>query len=213
MAMNQEWIEWARQLQVIAQNGLHYAGDPYQRAAFTQVREIAAQMLAGPARLDPAVVGALFAAQTGHATPKVDVRGVVFRDDLILLVREVADGLWTLPGGWADPGEPPSQATVREVYEEAGYRTRATKLLMLHDRNRRNYPPHPFHIYKIFFLCVLESPAQPDPAWQSAHQETDGVAWYRADAVPPLSTGRVTEAQIARLFEHHRHPDWPADFD
>ena len=78
----------------------------------------------------------LFACDAGYATPKVDVRGVVFQDGKILLVQERSDGMWTLPGGWADVGDSPADAVVREIREESGYETRATKLLALLDRNR-----------------------------------------------------------------------------
>ncbi len=77
----------------------------------------------------------------GYATPKVDVRGSVFRDDQILLVKERADGLWTLPGGWADVNESPREAVVREIMEESGYHTRANKLLAVWDRAKHQHTP------------------------------------------------------------------------
>jgi ADP-ribose pyrophosphatase YjhB (NUDIX family) len=149
----------------------------------------------------------LFTREVGHATPKVDVRGAVFRHEAILLVRERYDGLWTLPGGWADIGESPCEAVVREIFEESGYRTRATKLLALYDKTRHAHPPSPYYTYKLFFLCELIG-GSPAPSI-----ETDGVDFFRVDALPPLSHTRVTPAQIARLFELSRHPDAPTDFD
>jgi ADP-ribose pyrophosphatase YjhB (NUDIX family) len=210
-----QWLAWAKQLQTIAQTGLTYVRDPYDRVRYEQVREIALEMLAAGAGLALPEARALFAAETGHATPKVDVRGVVFQGDTVLLVRERADGGWTLPGGWADPGEAPSVATVREVYEESGYRTRAVKLLALYDRSLHGHGPHPYHIYKVFFQCEIDESAvssghAPD---SPSYLETDGVDFFRPDALPPLSLGRVTPRQIARFFEHARHPEWPADFD
>jgi ADP-ribose pyrophosphatase YjhB (NUDIX family) len=201
------WQQWAQKLQAIAQSGLHYTENPFEIERYEAVREIAAEMMAAHTDADADSLRAIFAGERGHATPKVDVRGVVFRDDTILLVRERADGLWTLPGGWVDVGEPPSQAVVREVWEESGYRTRAVKLVALYDRNQHPHPPHPFHIYKLFFHCELLGG---DPAHS---METDGVGFFAADALPDLSIGRVTPGQIARLFAHYRHPDWPTDFD
>src|SRR4051794_22309936 len=113
--MEPRWLTWAKELQVIGQTGLNYAQDGYDRERYERLREIAAEILAEGAGLDLPAVQRLFAAETGHATPKLDVRGAVFRDDRILLVRERVDGRWTLPGGWADPGESPAEATVREV--------------------------------------------------------------------------------------------------
>ncbi|GAB4454209.1 MAG: NUDIX hydrolase [Anaerolineae bacterium] len=207
--MNPKWLDWARELQAIAQNGLTYNQDrdAYDTLRFQDVQRVAAEIVAAHSNGDVAHFRAVFAAEEGHITPKVDVRGVVFRDDRILLVRERSDGLWTLPGGWADPRESPSEATVREVYEESGYRTRAVKLLALYDRDKHGHPPHLFHIYKVYFLCALVGGA---PA---TSVETDGVDFFAEDDIPPLSLGRVTPALIARCFEHHRHPEWPTDFD
>jgi ADP-ribose pyrophosphatase YjhB (NUDIX family) len=154
-----QWLAWAKQLQTIAQTGLTYVRDPYDRERYEQVREIALEMLAAGSGLPMPEARGLFAGETGHATPKVDVRGVVFQGDTILLVRERSDGGWTLPGGWADPGEAPSVATVREVYEESGYRTRAIKLLALYDRDLHGHGPHPYHIYKVFFQCEIDESA------------------------------------------------------
>jgi ADP-ribose pyrophosphatase YjhB (NUDIX family) len=205
--MDPQWLAWARRLQAIAQSGLTFAADQYDRERYQQVRDIAAEMMAQGSGAGVTPVRDLFSAQSGYATPKVDVRAAVFRDNRILLVREREDGRWTLPGGWADVGESPALATVREVEEESGYQTRAVKLLAVYDRNRHGHPPIPFHAYKLFFLCELTG------GTAAPSGETDGVDWFAEGALPPLSLTRVTAAQIQRLFDHFRHPDWPTDFD
>lgn len=215
--MDPTWLDWVRRLQGIAQNGLTYVRDPYDAERYEAVRVIAAEMAAAYSGAEPVWVRDLFAVDTGHITPKVDVRGATFRDDRVLLVRERQDGKWTLPGGWADPGEPPSVTMVREVVEESGYRVRATKLAMVYDRDRHGHTPMPFTCYKLFFVCTLvaNEPVErgADGAGSTAHGETDEADFFAADALPPLSIPRVTEAEILRLFEHQRHPDWPTDFD
>lgn len=205
--MQPSWLDYARRLQAIAQSGLAYSPSPYDLERYETVREIAAQMMAAISAAPVEPIRVLFAGQSGYATPKVDVRAALFRDDTILLVREREDGGWTLPGGWADVGESPADATVREVREESGYQTRAVKLLALYDRNRHGHPPIPFHAYKLFFQCELLGGA-PAPS-----SETTAVDWFAADALPALSTSRVTAAQIHRFFEHYRNPGWPTDFD
>jgi len=202
-----QWLIWARRLQALAQSGLTYTQNPYERERYEQVAEIAAEMAACQCGLEPGEVRELFAGQAGYATPKVDVRGVVYRDGQVLLVQERSDGRWTLPGGWADAGESPAEATEREVWEESGYRVRAVKLLALYDRDRHGHTPYFFSIYKLFFLCELlgGEPAE--------SVETAGVGWFAPDALPELSTGRVTAEELARFFEHQRHPEWPTDFD
>ena len=206
-AMIPQWLEWMQQLQAIAQTGLNYAQDLFDIERYKHVRKIAAEMAADFSDAEASVMHALFAGEVGHATPKVDVRAAVFRDDGLLLVRERSDGLWTLPGGWADIGESPGEAVVREVWEESGYRVRAVKLLAVYDRNKHPHPPYPFHTYKLFFQCTL---ASGEPVMSV---ETDGVEFFREDELPELSVMRVTPGQIARFFEHLRHPAWPTDFD
>lgn len=209
-------IEWAQKLQAIAQTGLSYNPPPFDRERYEQINDIAAEMLVANSAEPRAAIRALFDAQTGHATPKIDVRGVVFREGKILLVQERLDNnLWTLPGGWADIGEAPSEAIAREIEEESGYRTRAVKLLAFYDRNKHDHPPFPFHAYKAFFRCELtDDERHVDPAQTSASfVETGEVGWFAEDAIPELSVGRVTHAQIARFFVHLRQPDLPTDFD
>lgn len=201
------WLEWSRELQAIAQAGLTYAKDPFDAERYEAVRRMAAEMVATYTGTEVGRVHDLFVGEYGHPTPKVDVRGAVFRGDTVLLVKERVDGGWTLPGGWADVNETPAEAVVREVYEESGYQTRVVKLLALYDRRKHEHPPHPWHIYKVFFQCELVGGA---PATSI---ETDGVAFFHKDEIPPLSVGRVTAAQLTRFFEHHENPDWPTDFD
>lgn len=206
--MDPRWLDWARRLQAIAQNGLTFSTDPFDRERYQAARAIAAEIMAAGSEAEVEAILALFARDKGYATPKTDVRGVVFRGDDLLLVRERSDGLWALPGGWADIGCSPSENLVKEIREEAGFETRVVKLLALYDKRKHDHAPdNPHHTYKLYFLCeILAGEATPGI-------ETSAVDFFPVDAIPPLSTGRVTAAQIARMFEHRRHPDWPADFD
>ena len=202
-------LRWARELQAIAQTGLHYTDSPYERERYGQVARIAAEMLAAQADLPFAEILRLNASDVGYATPKVDVRGAVFRDGRILLVREVQDGgRWTLPGGWADVNEPPSAAVEREIREESGFEARAIKALAVYDREAQGHrPPYPRSVYKIFFRCELTGGAA-----RSSH-ETVGAEFFAEDAIPELSEARVLPKQIHRFFEHLRDPSLPTDFD
>lgn len=204
--MTSDQLDWARRLQAIAQNGLHFSKDPYDRRRFEQVRQIVAEMLA-PASEAHALVEAL-ALETGYATPKVDTRAVVVRDGRVLLAREAADGLWTLPGGWADPGESPSQNCVREVREETGLEVRAVRLLAVYDRELRGHQPsYLFHVYKLFVHCEITG------GRLSPSEETPEVAFFDPAALPPLSLARVTEAEIRRCLELIDSAPLSVDFD
>jgi ADP-ribose pyrophosphatase YjhB (NUDIX family) len=200
-------LDWARELQAIAQNGLTFSRDPFDRERYARLRELAATMLAAELDLPLGAARAVWERESGYATPKVDVRGGVFADDRVLLVRERADGRWTLPGGWVDVNDAPSVAVAREIREESGYEARAVKLAALVDRNRHPHPPAIHHIYKLFFVCELIGGSA------AASHETDAVGFFPVHALPQLSTGRVLAPQIERLYQHRLNPALPADFD
>ncbi len=202
-----QWLGWAQRLQAIAQNGLTYTENPYDVERFHQIQAIASEMMAAYTNAEPTYILDLFAREKGYATPKIDVRGAVFRDDQVLLVLEHEDQKWTLPGGWVDVGEPPSEAVVREVFEESGYQTRVLKLAAVYDRNKHPHPPLVFHAYKLFFLCELTGGA---PA---TSLETDAAEFFPVNHLPELSMGRVLPSQILRLYEHANHLDWATEFD
>lgn len=202
------WLAWAKQIQALAQAGLTYAQDPYDVERYATLRRIAAEMLAGASDVEIDLVLDLLERQDGYPTPKVDLRGVVFREGEVLLVREQSDGLWTLPGGWADVCESPREGVEREVREETGFEVRATKLLAVYDRSRHGHEPlFPFHVYKLFFRCEITG-GEATPG-----METSAVRFFAADSLPPLSRSRVLPAQIARMFAHLHHPAWPTDVD
>jgi ADP-ribose pyrophosphatase YjhB (NUDIX family) len=204
---NHRWLHWIQSMQSIAQAGLAYTENPFDRERYHQLQEIAAEMLtsSAPDRLDAAYQ--LFASEKGYATPKLDVRGVVFREDRILMVKELSDGGWTLPGGWVDLNESPRRAVEREVWEESGYEVRAFKLLGLYDRNLHGFPPYIFHAYKIFIQCELVGGAA------TTSIETGGADFFAEDQLPPLSLARVTPELIQRAFDHRLHPEWATDLD
>ncbi|MBV8877748.1 MAG: NUDIX hydrolase N-terminal domain-containing protein, partial [Gammaproteobacteria bacterium] len=134
-------LDWARRVQAIAQNGLAFTHDPFDRERYTQLAELLALLLAERLAIPVDAARSLWSQDEGYATPKVDVRGGVFLDQRVLLVRERSDGRWTLPGGWVDVGNAPSEAVVREIFEESGYRARPVKLAALLDKDRHPHPP------------------------------------------------------------------------
>jgi len=204
------WLLWAREMRALALSGLADTRDPYDRERYQRLRALAAQITAEHGHAGIGEVEMVPARRSGYATPKLGVRGAVFRDDRLLLVREIADEhRWTLPGGWADVNETPAEAVAREVREEAGLEVRATKLAAVLDRARH---PHgvsePFHIWRLFFLCEIVG-GEP-----RCGPETSEVAFFTRHELPtPLSTRRVLLPQLHRMFEHRGRPDRPTDFD
>jgi ADP-ribose pyrophosphatase YjhB (NUDIX family) len=200
-------LEWAREIQALAQTGRHYAQDQYQRDRCTRLMEIASEMIAGCTGMDAPALLKAFDSQIGYATPKVDVRVAVFRDERLLLVRERIDGGWTMPGGWADVGDIPSKAAERETWEELGFRVKTRRLVGIYDANRRP-PIEVFHAFKIIFLCdILDGEARPS-------DETSEVAFFGIDEIPDTLSGeRTTPRHIQDVFHILNNPGYPAVFD
>lgn len=203
------WLNWAQRLQAIAQNGLAYCENQYDRERYDAVARLALEIIGAQSSADPAVVHDLMAQDAGYATPKIDVRGAVIRneDQKILLVREIQDGGWTLPGGWADVGQSAAESVVREVSEESGYNVRAVKLVAVMDRNKHAHPPIVHHAFKLFFQCELLGGAA------RASNETSEVEWFAEHDLPALSLARVLPEQIHMMFDHYRNPNLPTYFD
>jgi len=200
-------IEWIRKVQAIAQSGLAFTQDPFDRERYLQLQELALSALHTELDVPLARAQAFWEGEHGYATPKVDVRGAVFEGARVLLVRERSDGRWTLPGGWVDVNDAPSQAVAREILEESGYQARAVKLAALVDKNCHPHPPGVHHIYKLMFLCELLG------GQAAAGIETDAVGFFPLTALPQLSTGRILESQIQRLYQHQLDRTLPTDFD
>jgi ADP-ribose pyrophosphatase YjhB (NUDIX family) len=201
------WLRWAQRVQSIAQTGLTYAGDPYDRERYEELRAIAVEMASASLAAPAEEVRVAFAGGLGYPTPKVDVRAVVFRGEEVLLVRERRNGRWTFPGGWADTGDTPALAAERETLEESGYRVRAEKLLALLDKSRHEHPPSVDYTYKVLMGCRLLGG---EPA--TSH-EIDAVGFFARPALPPLDLDRTTPGQVDLAFAHRDDPARPADFD
>ena len=208
MSEEPKWLGWARELQAIAQTGLHFSESEYDRERYRKILATSVEMFAHSSLESPAFIRGLFENQTGYATPKVDVRGVVFRGNKLLLVQERSDGLWTLPGGWADVNDSPSEAVEREIVEESGFRAKAERMLAIFDRAKHGHePPFPFHVYKLFIACRLEG------GEARTTMETTRVEFFGENEIPPLSTSRVTREQIQFCFEARQDSNGSCRFD
>ncbi len=201
------WLRWAQRLQAIAQTGLTYATDPFDRERYEELRGMAVEMASSCLPAPEEEVRVAFASSLGYPTVKVDVRAVVFRGGELLLVRERRNGRWCFPGGWADAGDTPSLAAERETLEESGYRVRAEKLVALLDKSRHEHPPSVDYTYKVLIGCRLEA-GEP-----TTSHEIDGVGFFARDALPELDLDRTTPGQVALAWAHHDDPARPADFD
>jgi ADP-ribose pyrophosphatase YjhB (NUDIX family) len=194
----------------MAQTGLTYTTYPHDKERYLALRRLGSQIMAAHTATDSTRIEALFAKDTGYATPKIGVRGAVFdAEGRLLLVRETADQhRWSLPGGWAEVNQTPAQSVIREIFEESGYHARPLKLAAVWDRSRQPLPPAPYSVVRLFFVCSLEG-GEPQTSL-----ETSGHGWFHEVDVPAdLSPGRTLPHHIARMFAHWREPGLPTEFD
>jgi ADP-ribose pyrophosphatase YjhB (NUDIX family) len=197
-----EWLKIARELHSMSQVGLEHAQNGFETERYTRLRELAAEIISKQSILSAEEVSASFAMQPGYITPKVDVRAAVFRDGKILLVKEVNDGRWSMPGGWADVGDTPAEAILREVKEESGFDARVLSVVGIYDANRvpdKEMMPF-YHAYKLIFFCQIEG------GEASTSHETPDVGFFGIDEIPPLSLLRTTMAHIEDAFAQKNNP-------
>jgi ADP-ribose pyrophosphatase YjhB (NUDIX family) len=203
--------EIADQLRAIAMTGLHYEREGYNHERYERVLRLAARLAAIASDAEPPEVEAFFrGTDSGYVTPKLDVRMAILDRDRILLVRERTDGLWAMPGGYVDVGDTPADAAVRETWEEAGVRVRASRLVGVFDRRTRpESPPELFHIHKLIFTGEL---LDRDPVPQAGHETLD-ARFHAVDALPELSLGRTLAFHVEEAFRVARDPTALPYFD
>jgi ADP-ribose pyrophosphatase YjhB (NUDIX family) len=200
-------LDLSRRLLALSQTGLHFSQEEYDRERYREMAQIAGELLALESTLTAAELRNAWLVEDGYATPKIDVRGAVFRGDQVLMVRERVDNKWTLPGGWADVNDTPSHAVQKEIEQESGFTARAVKLAAVFDRNKHNHPAFLFHVWKMFFICEITG-----GDFRTSY-ETTGVEFFPVDKLPELSTGRTTAAQIQRVYQHHLNSSLATEFD
>lgn len=208
-----DWLSWAKRIQSVSQSGLTFAQDPFDVERYEQLQLVAAEMMSQHCDTETAVIHNLFTQQTGYATPKVGVRAAVFRENgagpEILMVKETyGDALWTVPGGYADVGDSPSEAIIREVREETGYEVRPVKLTAVYDIDKQGQPERPFSLYRLFFFCEIIGGRPIE-----GNNEIEAVDFFFLHKLPPLSLAKITSSQIICQFDHYKQPDLPTYFD
>jgi ADP-ribose pyrophosphatase YjhB (NUDIX family) len=205
--MKYQWLDWAKRIQALSQTGLAFSKNVYDIERYEELRNISVEIMSEYTDLEMQKIQDLFTNEIGYQTPKVDVRGVVFKDGQILMVNENWDNKWALPGGFCDVGLSPSENVVKEIKEESGFDVIPVKLLAVFDKNKHPHPPDPYHYYKIFILCEIIGGAA------TTGIETNNIQFFSENNLPELSTSRITESQIHALFEFLRNPEKETLFD
>ena len=118
MATNRTLLEQARELQALAQTGLMYCKDPFDRERYERIRAMAVDMLSTQVDAPAGQVSRLLSA--GYPTPKLDTRAAIFDEEGRILMTHENSGEWSLPGGWVDENQSIRSNAVKEVKEETG---------------------------------------------------------------------------------------------
>ena len=200
------WLDWAVELQALAQAGLYYGADPYDRERYERIRDIAAEMVGLQADIPLEKARDLFCCETGYQTPKLDTRAAVFQEEKILLVRENT-GRWSLPGGWVDVNVSVKENVLKEVREEAGLEVTADTVIAVQDRERHNRPVYAWKVCKIFVLCTLVG-GQFTP-----NIETTESGYFALEELPPLAEEKNTREQIEMCFRAYHDKNWKTLMD
>lgn len=196
--MNKEqskMIEFATEIQAIAQSGLAYSINEFDKQRYDSLMIIASKIMSEVSSDSFDIVKSRFCSEEGYATPKIDVRAFILKDQKLLMVKETSDDLWSLPGGWADVNESPSEAVIREVKEETGFEVYANRLLAFWDKQKHDHPPQWPHTYKCFFYCEILS------GRKELNLEVSDIEFFELNDLPPVSTDRVTKKQIFNLIK------------
>lgn len=206
MNNNERWLQWAIELQSLAQAGLTYGKDVYDLERYERIREISAEIITHMTDIPLNKVKDLFCNEIGYQTPKIDTRAALFKDNKILLVRE-NNGKWSLPGGWCDVHVSVAENTIKEVKEEAGLDVIPNKVIAIQDRAKHNLPLYAYGVCKIFMQCdVIGGTFEPNI-------ETTEFRYFSQDDLPELATEKNNEEQIKMCFEAYYHKDWQTQFD
>ena len=206
MNKNEKWLEWAVELQSIAQAGLFYARDVFDTERYERIREIAAEMISYKTEIPMKQVKNLFCNETGYQTPKLDSRAAIFQEDKILLVKE-KNGTWSLPGGWVDVDISVKENVIKEVKEEAGLDVTADLVIAVQDREKHNVPIYAYKVCKIFVLCtVIGGNFEPNI-------ETIESRYFGIHELPTLAEEKNNEEQIRMCFDAYYADHWKTLFD
>ena len=207
MNRNEKCLQWAIELQSLAQAGLTYCMDVYDRERYDRIRDISAEILSEMSDIPTETVKDLFCNETGYQTPKLDTRAAIFNEGKILLVCE-NNGKWSLPGGWCDVNVSVGENTIKEVKEESGLDVKAVSIIAVQDRAKHNRPLYAYGICKVFVLCELLG-----GSFQK-NIETTGFDYFSENNLPELATEKNSAEQIKMCFDAYRKGDqWKTLFD
>lgn len=206
MDSNERWLQWAVELQSLAQAGITYGESVYDKERYERIREISAEIVSHMSDIPLKKVKDLFCNENGYQTPKLDTRAAIFEDEKILLVRE-NNGSWSLPGGWCDVNTSIRENTVKEVKEESGLDVAADRIIAVQDRAKHNLPVYAYGVCKVFVQCSVIG------GQFEQNIETTEYHYFSENDLPELSTEKNNKEQIKMCFDAYHADEWKTLFD
>lgn len=204
--MRDQIVEWAKEIQSLAQAGLFYGKDVFDQERYERMREIAVEMMAARTDIPSEKIATLFCGDVGYQTPKVDTRAAIFEEGKILLVCE-SSGKWSMPGGWCEYNLSPAENAVKEAKEESGLDVVVQKVISVQDRDKHNQPPYAYGVVKIFYQCKATGGSF------VSNIETSESRYFSLDELPLLAEEKCNEEQIRMCFEAYGDDNWKVQFD
>lgn len=205
---NETLLNEAKRILTLADIGLLYHKDEYDKERYVELKEIGLRLLSNIGGYSKEVLQKSFPVVSDYPTAKVDVRALVLSaDKKILLVQESNDRCWSLPGGWAEVGFSPSETIVKECKEETGLDVIPKNLLAIFDKRKHPHPPELTYVFKMVFHCV---PTNED--FVKGFDVLD-VRYFDLEELPPLSENRILKSQIALVHRKLLAEDKAAYFD
>ena len=203
----EKWLKLAMEIQSLAQNGLEYVNNVYDKERYERLRDISAEMINIINQYMLMVYAKyLFCGETGYQTPKLDTRAAIIKDNKILLVHE-NNGTWSLPGGWVDVLESVRSNTIKEVKEETGLDVIANRIIAIQDRNKHNKPIYAYGVCKIFVLCDVVGGKFEE------NIETTEIKYFSIDELPLLAEEKNNKEQIEMCIRAARDENWKVEFE
>lgn len=205
---NNELLNEIKKLKAIADVGLLYSNNEYDKERYSALQNISFKLLNIVSGKSIEGLKESFPSVKDYPTPKVDIRGLLLSPDKkILLIKESADDKWSLPCGWADIGETPKEVIVKEFKEETGLDVIPKALLAVFDKRMHAHPPQPFYVYKMIFYC--------EPVSMRINKGFDvlDAGYFDIEHLPELSEDRILKSQIELVYKKVIYGDFKCYFD
>lgn len=190
---SKELYDYILKIQSIAKIGLVFSKDPYALTNYQQINDLTMEMLEKLMEIEFHQPN--YFSRDIYPTPSVSVRAVIVNEDKskILFVREANSGTYSFPGGWADLYDSAGQTAINESSQEAGADIELVRLVGVLNRT-----PFKSNVNAPEYLVVFE--AKLKGQLHEHEYETDDVAWFPIDQIPPLSR-KVMREEIDRIID------------